>query len=87
MRVQAQSATGRVAIALGVAWLCAVASFGPVHAQGAGPGPSEYVSKARNAILLDATSGATMYQLKADELISPASMSKLMTLAVLFKAL
>ena len=45
------------------------------------------MSKARNAIVMDADSGAILYQLKADELIVPASMSKLMTLAVVFRAL
>ena len=62
------------------------AVLGTVRAQDK-PSNAEYVSKARNAILLDAESGAVMYQLKADELIPPASMSKLMTLAMVFKAL
>ena len=60
---------------------------GPALAQGTPPASSEYVSKAPHAILMDAETGATMYQLKADELIAPASMSKLMTLAVVFRAL
>lgn len=57
-------------------------------AQGAPqPSPNEFSTKARNAIVMDANSGAIMYQVKADEPIAPASMSKLMTLAVVFKAL
>src|SRR5262245_65656451 len=36
---------------------------------------------------MDADTGAIMYQRNADELMHPASMSKLMTLAVVFKAL
>ena len=36
---------------------------------------------------MDAASGAILYQHNANELMAPASMSKLMTLAVLFKAL
>jgi D-alanyl-D-alanine carboxypeptidase (penicillin-binding protein 5/6) len=43
--------------------------------------------KAPHAVLMDADSGAIMYQRGAEELVHPASMSKLMLLAVLFKAL
>jgi D-alanyl-D-alanine carboxypeptidase (penicillin-binding protein 5/6) len=46
-----------------------------------------FSSKARNAILMDFESGSIIYQKAADELIPPASMGKLMTLAVLFKKL
>jgi serine-type D-Ala-D-Ala carboxypeptidase (penicillin-binding protein 5/6) len=52
------------------------------------PAPAgEVVVKAPHAVLMDADSGAIMFQRAADDLIYPASMSKLMTLAVLFKAL
>ena len=51
------------------------------HAQG------EVGVKAQHAILVDADSGATLFQRNADELIYPASMSKLMVLAMVFKAL
>ncbi len=47
----------------------------------------ELVTKARNAILIDYETGATIFQKAADELVPPASMSKLMTVAVLFKSL
>ena len=47
----------------------------------------ELSTKAKNAILVDVESGAVVYQQAADELVYPASMSKLMTLAVLFKAI
>lgn len=47
----------------------------------------ELSTKAKNAILIDVDSGAVVYQQAADELVFPASMSKLMTLAVLFKAM
>jgi len=43
--------------------------------------------KAPHAILMDADTGAIMFQRAADDLIYPASMSKLMTLAVAFKAI
>jgi D-alanyl-D-alanine carboxypeptidase (penicillin-binding protein 5/6) len=48
---------------------------------------SEFTIKARQAILVDADSGAVLFQHNADVLMPPASMSKLMTLAVAFKAL
>ena len=47
----------------------------------------EFSGRARQAILMEADSGAILYQHHANELMAPASMSKLMTLAVLFKAL
>lgn len=46
-----------------------------------------FSTTAKNAILMDFESGSIIYQKAADELVAPASMSKLMTLAVLFKAL
>ena len=49
--------------------------------------PPEYQGKAPYAVLMDADTGAVLYQLQADEAIPPASMSKLMTLAVIFRAL
>lgn len=45
----------------------------------------EITTKARHAILMDADTGAILYQRAADELFAPASMSKLMTLAVIFR--
>lgn len=44
-------------------------------------------TKAERAVLMDAESGAILFQHNADELAPPASMSKLMTLAVVFRAL
>ena len=55
----------------------------PAFAQGAG----EFVTRAKRAILMDADSGAVLFQYNADELAPPASMSKLMTLEVLFNAM
>ncbi len=49
--------------------------------------PAEMTTRAKQAILLDATTGAVLFQHNADELAPPASMSKLMTLAVIFRAL
>lgn len=55
----------------------------PALAQASG----EFVTRAKRAILMDADSGAVLYQQNADELAPPASMSKLMTLEVLFQAM
>lgn len=49
--------------------------------------PAEMTTRAKQAILLDANTGAVLFQHSADELAPPASMSKLMTLAVVFRAL
>jgi D-alanyl-D-alanine carboxypeptidase (penicillin-binding protein 5/6) len=46
-----------------------------------------FATKAPRAILMDAATGATLFQQNAEELAPPASMSKLMTLAVLFRAI
>ena len=53
----------------------------------AGQEAATFTTKAQRAILMDASTGAVLFQLKADELAPPASMSKLMTLAVLFRAI
>lgn len=48
---------------------------------------AEFVARARQAYLMDADTGAVLFQVAAEEQMYPASMSKLMTLAVLFRAL
>ena len=55
----------------------------PALAQASG----DVVVKSPQAILMDADTGAIMFQRTADALVPPASMSKLMLLAVVFKAL
>ena len=47
----------------------------------------DIVIKAPQAVLMDAESGAVMYQRNGDELMYPGSMSKLMLLEVVFKSL
>ena len=47
----------------------------------------DFAPRAKQAYLMDADSGAILYQHAGDELMFPASMSKLMTLAVVFRAL
>lgn len=75
-----------------IAMVCAAMALAAVlvnplaSAQGTAEQPA-YVTKAQRAILIDAQSGAILFQQRADELSPPASMSKLMTLAVVFKAL
>src|SRR5665648_259360 len=44
-------------------------------------------TEAEYAFLLDADTQTVLFEKKADELMQPASMSKLMTLAVVFEAL
>lgn len=44
-------------------------------------------TKAPRAVLMDYDTGAILFQKQADELAPPASMSKLMTLALVFKAI
>ncbi|HEU0063151.1 MAG TPA: D-alanyl-D-alanine carboxypeptidase family protein [Hyphomicrobiaceae bacterium] len=68
-------------LALALMLACALGEPGPAAAQ------AEFSVKAAQAILMDADTGAIMYQRNADELMYPASMSKLMTLTVVFKAL
>jgi D-alanyl-D-alanine carboxypeptidase (penicillin-binding protein 5/6) len=46
---------------------------------------AQYKTKAKQAILIDVSSNAVLFERNADELMSPASMSKLMTLAVVFR--
>jgi D-alanyl-D-alanine carboxypeptidase (penicillin-binding protein 5/6) len=50
-------------------------------------GANEFTVKARQAIIMDADTGAVLFQHNPDELAPPASMSKLMTLAMAFKAI
>lgn len=44
-------------------------------------------TRAPNALLMHAESGAILYEKNADELIAPASLSKLMTMVLVFEAL
>jgi D-alanyl-D-alanine carboxypeptidase (penicillin-binding protein 5/6) len=73
-------------VCLAFAVLTPVLGISRAWAQGSTEQPA-YVTKAQRAILIDAASGAILFQQRADDLAPPASMSKLMTLAVVFKAL
>ena len=61
-----------------------VAAFGDraAHAQSSG-----FSTQAPQAILIDADSGAVLFQHRADEQMHPASMSKLMTLVQMYRAI
>jgi serine-type D-Ala-D-Ala carboxypeptidase (penicillin-binding protein 5/6) len=74
---------GGVVVAAALAPHASTAQFARAQSQTAG----EIVLKAPQAVLMDAESGAIMYQRNGEELMHPASMSKLMLLAVVFKAL
>jgi len=59
-------------------------------AQSAGSAPaaqSVFETKAKHAILMNANANLVLYEKEADELVPPASMSSLMTLAVVFREL
>jgi D-alanyl-D-alanine carboxypeptidase (penicillin-binding protein 5/6) len=47
----------------------------------------EFKPRAKHELLMDAASGGIMFRHNADELVAPASMSKLMTIAIVFKQL
>ncbi len=51
------------------------------------PAPTGYQTEADQAFLFDPASGAVLFEKQADKLFAPASMSKLMTLVLLFKKL
>ena len=46
-----------------------------------------FETKAKWAILMDANTNSVLYEKNADELMPPASMSKVMTMAIIFRAL
>lgn len=68
---------------LSIALLIVLSLMSPSAAQE--PAPLE--TKAKEAILMDAQTGAVFYEKNADEQIEPASMSKLMTMIMVFEAL
>ena len=72
---------------LSLLFLQVFSSMSSAAAQTVAVSNPESATKAKWAILMDADSGAILFQHRADELMPPASMSKLMTLAVVFKAL
>ena len=71
-----------------VTWLLGTALIFVMAASAVRAAESQgFTTKAPRAALMDATTGEILFQRNADELAPPASLSKLMTLAVLFKAM
>jgi D-alanyl-D-alanine carboxypeptidase (penicillin-binding protein 5/6) len=60
-----------------------LAGLSPGQAQS----PDGYQTKARQAILIDARTGRVLFEKDADALVPPASMSKLMTMIMVFEQL
>jgi D-alanyl-D-alanine carboxypeptidase (penicillin-binding protein 5/6) len=73
----------RVLTALALFAVGYAASF-EAHAQSKS---GEFKPRAKHTLLMDAASGGIMFRHNADELVAPASMSKLMTIAIVFKQL
>lgn len=71
--------------ALAACLLLALPGSGEVLAQG--KADEAYVSKADEAILIDARTGRVLFEKNADQPVPPASMSKLMTMVMVFEAL
>lgn len=67
--------------------LLAVSPLGPAIAATAAPAAGKFETKAKHAILMDADADLVFFEKDADALVPPASMSKLMTLAVVFREL
>lgn len=67
-------------VAFAASIMCAFLAV-PVRAQ------SNFETKAKWAILMDANTNSVLFEKNANELMPPASMSKLMTLAVIFRSL
>jgi D-alanyl-D-alanine carboxypeptidase (penicillin-binding protein 5/6) len=79
----------RLVLRAALALLLALGQLGAVagRALAQGQQSGEVVLKSPHAILMDADSGAVLYQRSADEKVPPASMSKLMVLIMIFLGL
>ena len=71
----------------GIAITIGLVLFAADQMPGAAAQSENFKTKAKSAILVVHGTGATLFDKNADELLPPASMSKLMTLAVVYKAL
>src|SRR6478735_9101849 len=74
-----------VCILLAACLLLALPGTRAPFAQGKADEP--YTSKAEEAILMDARTGRVLFEKNADDPVPPASMSKLMTMIMVFEAL
>ncbi len=71
----------RLCLSFAVAFMVCVSAAGHAIAQ------NNFETKAKWAILMDANTNSVLYEKNADELMPPASMSKVMTMAIIFRAL
>ena len=76
----------KIAVALTMLVMGA-ACFSAFAKVAAPPPPGGFETKAKHAILMNADANLIFYEKDADALVPPASMSKLMTLAVVFREL
>jgi D-alanyl-D-alanine carboxypeptidase (penicillin-binding protein 5/6) len=77
-----------VLIKLAMALVVLVGAVAFAHAQKASStASSKFETKAKHAILMDADANLVFFEKDADALVPPASMSKLMTMAVVFREL
>ncbi len=76
-----------VMVKIAVAFAMAEGDVCAVLAMAAPPAPVKFETKAKHAILMDADADLVFFEKDADALVPPASMSKLMTLAVVFREL
>ena len=67
--------------------LILLVSAASASAQSRSGGSDEFETSAPSAILLDTATGSVLFEKGADELVAPASTSKLMTLTIVFDAL
>src|SRR5512147_3343984 len=72
--------------AAGVVFLIGASCAAAVARDAATP-PGTIETKAKHALLMDADANLVLFEKDADALVPPASMSKLMTLAVVFREL
>lgn len=76
-----------IKIAVAFVMLVMSAACASAFARAAAPPPGSFETKAKHAILMDADANLVFFEKDADTLMPPASMSKLMTLAVVFREL
>ncbi len=72
----------------GLLLLAAVAILGGGVSQSRAQGaPKDFTPKSKHAILMDGDTGGILFRFNSDVLVPPASMSKIMTAAIVFKLL
>ena len=72
----------------GLRLLAAVAILGGGVSQSRAQGaPKDFTPKSKHAILMDGDTGGILFRFNSDVLVPPASMSKIMTAAIVFKLL